>query len=312
MENLYLSFNVVMPVCLTMILGYFLKKIHVFDSSSLKKINSAVFKVFLPILIFYNIYTSEIADIFNFKLILYSILSILAVFLLAFIFVIIIEKDNKKRGVLIQGIFRSNFVILGIPFSTALYGNEINGTISVLIAIIVPLFNILAVICLEIFHNAKPDFKTIIKGIITNPLIIASSIGLIFLFAKIKLFSFIEPAMVDIKNMTTPLAIIALGGAIDFKSVKKNIKQIIIGILGKLVFTPLIVVGFGILAGFRNAELMILVTLSASPVAVSSYTMAQQMGGDDELAAQLQMFTTTLCIITVFLWVFVLKQFAFI
>ncbi len=308
MDNLILSFTVIMPIFIMMVLGYVLKKVNVFDNDTIKRLNKSVFKAFLPTLIFYNVYTSEIADVFNPKLILYSIISIIVVAILAFIVVFFSEKDNAKRGVLIQGIFRSNFAIFGVPLSISLYGDSITGTASVMIAIVVPLFNILAVIVLETFRSGTINLKNVLKGIITNPLIIASALGLLALFSKISLPTFVENTIRDISKASTPLALVALGGSIDFKKVKNNIKQLIIGIAGKLIVVPALILSFGILLGFRNEELAILISLSASPVAVSSFTMAQQMGGDSDLAAQLQMFGTTICIITVFLWIFLLKQ----
>lgn len=311
MDNLILSFSVVFPLFVMMVLGYFLKIVKVFNTQTLQQLNTSIFKVFLPILIFYNVYTSEISDIFNPKLIAYSIISILVVFFIALIFIPLIEKDNKKRGVLIQGIYRSNFVIFGIPLSVSLYNEQIQGTTAVLIAFIIPLFNLLAVVSLELFRGEKPDIKKIIIGIITNPLIISSAIGFLFLFSELKIPEFAETTIRDISRIATPLSLIALGGSIDFKKVKGNIHQLIIGIVGKLVFTPAFILSVGVLLGFRNAELSILLALAASPVAVSSYTMAYQMEGDDDLAAQLLMFGTALCVITVFLWIFLFKQLGF-
>lgn len=308
MDNLILSFTVIMPIFIMMVLGYVLKEVKIFDIETIKKINKSIFKVFLPALIFYNVYTSEIADVFNFRLIIYSIISIIIIAVLAFTVIVFCEKDNAKRGVLIQGIFRSNFAIFGVPLSVSLYGDSIMGTASVMIAIVIPLFNILAVIVLETFRSGTISFKNIIKGIITNPLIIASIFGLLALFLDVKFPDFIDNTIRDISKVSTPLALIALGGSIDFKKVKCNIKQLIIGITGKLIIAPAITLIGGILLGFRGPELAILISVSASPVAVSSFTMAQQMGGDIDLAAQLQMFGTTICIFTVFLWIFLLKQ----
>lgn len=312
MENLVLSFTVVLPLFIMMILGYILKVTKVFDEKTLIKVNSSVFKVFLPVLIFYNIYTSEIADSFNPKLIAFSVVAIVVVFLLCMLIIPVIEKDNKKRGVLVQGIFRSNFAIFGIPLSASLYSAQTTGSAAVLIAVIVPLFNFLAVIALEIFRGGKPELKKIIIGIITNPLIISSIIGLIILFTEVKFPTVIEKTICDISKIATPLALIALGGAVDFKKIKGNIKQLLIGMTGKLIVTPAIILSSAVILGFRTSELAILLALAASPVAVSSYTMAQQMQGDDELAGQLLMFGTAVSIVTVFLWIFILKQMGYL
>ena len=50
----------------------------------------------------------------------------------------------------------------------------------------------------------------------------------------------------------------------------------------------------------------------AAPTAVSSFTMAEQMGGDGELAGQLVVFTSAVSIITIFLWIFLIKQYGYI
>lgn len=308
MENLVLSFNIIFPLFLLMVLGYFLKAVGMLDKTTLKKLNSIIFKAFLPCLIFYNVYTSEVSDMFDKNLIIFSVASVVLSFLVLMAVIPLVEKDNKKRGVVIQGIFRSNFVIFGIPLSVALYGDGIVGSAAVLIAIVVPVFNFLAVLTLEIFRGGKPDMIKILKGIATNPLILSSVIGLIAMGVGLKLPSTIEKAIGDVSKITTPLALIVLGGSLDFKKIGGNAKQLAVSVIGRLVVMPCIFLPAAVYFGFRNAELAILLSLFGSPTAVSSFTMAQQMGGDDELAGQIVVFNTTLCVVSVFLWIFILKQ----
>ena len=308
MENLILSANVVLPLFILMITGYCLHKWKILDENTLKQMNKAVFKVFLPALIYYNVYTSEISEIFDKKLVIFSVVCVLAMFALLMAIIPIVEKDNRKRGVIIQGIFRSNFVIFGIPLSASIYGDSIVGSAAVLIAVVVPVFNLLAVISLEIFRKGKPDFVKILKGIATNPLIISSVLGLITLFTGLKLPSLIEKSISDLAKIATPLALVILGGSINFSKISGNIRQLVLCVISRLVIVPAVFLSLAVAMGFRNAELAILISVFASPTAVSSFTMAQQMGGDDELAGQIVVFGTTFCILTVFLWIFIFKQ----
>ena len=80
---------------------------------------------------------------------------------------------------------------------------------------------------------------------------------------------------------------------------------------GKLVAYPLLFIALAILMGFRDAHLAVLLTVFGSPIAVSSFTMAQQMGGDDKLAGQLVVFSSLLSVFTMFLFIFGLKELAF-
>ena len=219
MQNLIVSFNVVAPLLILMLLGGFLLRIHIFDTATVKKMNSAIFKVFLPALIFNNIYNSSIDDVKNIKTALYIVVIVVVMYLSSLLYVALTEKDNKKRGVMAQGMCRSNFVIFGLPICMLICGDEVMGKVAVAVAIVVPVLNIFSVLSLEIFRGGKPNLKKILKGIATNPLIIASVIGIIVLVSGIKLPSIIENAVSDVSKIATPLALVLLGASVNFSHI---------------------------------------------------------------------------------------------
>ena len=308
MGNFMTSFNVVFPIFVMMAIGYFIKNIKFIDDNTVKKNNALVFKLFLPMMLFKNVYESDISSVFNPKLIMFSLISSLIIIAVLFVIVPVFEKDNRKRGVLIQGMFRSNFVIFGVPVTEALCGSEVTGSAAVLVAIIVPVFNFFSVIALAVFDTKKADFKSVLLNIIKNPLIIASALGLGALLLGIRLPHVIEESVSYLAKVTTPLALMMLGASINFKRIGDNLVSMTCAVLVKLVIIPLIFVGAGIFVfGFRGAELAILLALFATPPAVSSFTMAQQMGSDDELAGLLVMFGTSFCLITMFVWIYIIK-----
>lgn len=308
MENLIVSFNVVAPLLMLMLLGAFALRLHIFDEVTVKKMNSAVFKVFLPVLIFNNLYNSSIDDIRNINTGLYAAGILAGAFIVSLLIVPMIEKNPQKRGVMVQGICRSNFVIFGVPLCMSICGESILGKISVAVAIVVPVLNVCSVIVLEYFRGGKPDVRKMIKGILTNPLIIASVVGLIVLLSGIKLPGIIRTAVNDVAKIATPLALILLGASINLSKVRGNLRQLAVAICGKLIIIPFVGISIAAILGMRGGDIALLIAALASPTAVSSYPMAQQMSGDGELAAQIVAFGTVLCIVTVFLWVFVLKQ----
>lgn len=312
MENLILSFNIIFPLFFTMALGYTLKLLKLYDDKTLKIMNNVVFKVFLPMLLFYNIYNTSLQDKIDWKLLGFAAIGVICIYLATTIIIIVLEKDNSRRGVMIQGIFRSNFVLFGIPVATSIYGDGQVGVVALLIAIVVPLFNMLSVVILEIFRGGKINVKKILKGIITNPLIIASLLGILTLILKIRLPEAIVKSISDVSKMATPLSLIILGGTFTFRKVKASLKETVICVIGKLIVVPCIMLPISIMMGYRNMDLVALMLIYASPTAVSSFTMAQKMDGDSDLAAQIVVFTSTFCILTVFAWIFILKQLSFI
>jgi predicted permease len=120
-----------------------------------------------------------------------------------------------------------------------------------------------------------------------------------------------EKFLAEIASIATPVALIILGGSVTYSSVKHNMRHLVLGVANRLIIVPAIGLGISILLGFRGLELILLLSLFASPAAVSSYTMAQQMDGDAELAGQLVVFTTTLSLVTLFFWISGLMAFGY-
>lgn len=308
MESLRLAFVCVAPIFLLMALGYFLKWIQFAKKETFDAVNKMVFRIFLPVLLFYNIYTTKAERILDLPLILFTVIAVLAVFLLGWIAVLFLTKDNKKRGVMLQGFFRSNYAILGIPLIGYVCGDGAKGLASLMAAVVVPLFNVLAVICLERFREGKPEMKKMVLGILKNPLIIACVLGMIFLGLGIKLPSVLEKTVGDLSKIATPLALIVLGASFTFSSIRGYGKEILAVTLARLVIVPFLMLFSAALLGFGKEAIACLLVVSGSPVAVSSFAMAQQMGGDEELAAQSVVISSVFCLVSLFVWIFLLSQ----
>ncbi len=308
MDSLLLSVEAVAPIFLLMLLGYGLKQGKITTKENFDAINKLIFKIFLPILLFYNIYKTDLSLVFDPKLILFTVTGVLLIFALGYGLVFVLTKDNAKRGVMLQGFFRSNFAILGIPLVNYICGDAAGGLSSLMVAIVVPLFNILAVITLERFRDGKVEFGKLLKGIITNPLVIGCVVGAVFLLLDIPLPSFLETAVSDAASIASPLAIVVLGASFRFSDIKGNIKELLVTVGTRLLIVPALAITAAVLLGFRGEALICLMVVFGAPTAVSSFSMAQQMGGDEKLAAQIVVFSSVLCLLTLFGWIFLLSS----
>ncbi len=308
MENLILSFNVVLPLFICIMVGYLLRRIGLVDDVLRQGLNKLSFKVFLPIYLFQNIATTDLGAAFNPKLLMFGSTGLLVLFLVLMVLIPRIEPENARRGVLIQAIFRSNFALFGLPVALPLCGQERIGPTSLLLGVTVPIFNVLAVIALETFRGGQPSVRKMLKGIATNPLIIGSLLGIAFNLLGVTLPEAVAKSVNDLGRVATPLSLVALGASFTFSSIRAFRRQLFIGVCGRLVAAPLLMLTLGILLGFRDETLVPILIMFGAPTAVSSFPMAQQMGGDSELAASLVVFTSGGAIVTIFLFVFALKQ----
>lgn len=312
MENFITTANAVLPLFLLMALGYFIRRTPLMDEHTHQMMNKLIFKLFLPILLFKNISTSRMDALSGSWVFLFAIIAETAVFLILFAVVPLIEKENSRRGVLIQAMGRSNYALFGLPLVEILFPGQDTAVASILVAISVPIFNVMSVIALEVYRGGKINVGKILRGIVTNPLIISCALGFVWMMTGLTMPQFLQSAINDAAKIATPLSLFVLGGAFEFSRVQCNLRPLVIGTLGKLVIVPLVGLTVTVLCGFRGMELAAMGVAFMAPCAVSSYPMAQQMGGDGELAGQLVVFTTAFSMFTVFGFMFALKSFGFI
>ena len=311
MENIIVSFNVIAPVFFLMVLGYLLVNYtSLADRKLTKQANAIVFKIFLPCMLFYNVYQSDIgAEIHSrIKLCIWAAGGLLILFVLLCLIVPKVVKQENQQGVVIQGIFRSNYVIFGVAVVQNMYGVKSTTTAAILSAILVPMYNFLAVVALSIFgEKRETDWKKIILDIVKNPLIISSVLGIIFSLLGIRLPTAVDTTVQDLAKLSTPIAFMILGGDLDFSKVRGNLKVASVVLTIKLVILPLIMIQMIVMMGYRDADLLSGLLAYQTPVAVSSYIMAQQAGADGQLAGQLVVFSSVLSIFTLFVTILILR-----
>ena len=303
-----ISANAVLPMCLIMALGYGTRRLGWIRREEISAINKIAFRIFLPCLLYYNVYCSDLSGSFDPLLMAYAVGGVLLTFGLSLGYTLLTEKLPERRGVMIQGMFRSNYVIMGIPVATALLGSDQLGTVSILIAVVVPLFNMLAVVVLEVFRGQKPKPLHILGQIAKNPLVIGSVLGILTLAAGIRLPHILEQTIQNISAIASPLQLFLLGAFFQFSGLKTYRRELVTVSAAKLIVSPGLFLGLGALLGFRGVAFVSLIGIFASPTAVNSFTMAQQMGGDAELAGDIVVVTSAVSMLTMFLWVFLFKS----
>ena len=303
-----ISANAVLPMCLIMALGYGTRRLGWIRREEISAINKIAFRIFLPCLLYYNVYCSDLSGSFDPLLMAYAVGGVLLTFGLSLGYTLLTEKLPERRGVMIQGMFRSNYVIMGIPVATALLGADQLGTVSILIAVVVPLFNMLAVVVLEVFRGQKPKPLHILGQIVKNPLVIASALGILTLAAGIRLPHILERTIQNVSAIASPLQLFLLGAFFQFSGLKTYRRELVTVSAAKLIVSPGLFLGLGALLGFRGVAFVSLIGIFASPTAVNSFTMAQQMGGDAELAGDIVVTTSAVSILTMFLWIFLFKS----
>ena len=320
MESLKFAVNATLPIVIIVVIGYFIKKLGLLDGGVAKAVNGIVFRVLLPAMLFLNIYSIDDLGKISLNYVWYVLGITFGLFLLFIPIVNVMFPVRNQRGVILQSIFRSNYALIGIPLATALFGESGAAVASLLAAFIIPVFNILGVICLCIYSDdGKINIKNILINIAKNPLIIGVVSGLtalafraLFVQADIDFrLSEIKPIFTVLNYLSsaaTPMALLALGAQFEFSAIPALKKQIIFGIALRSVLIPSLALTVAyFIEIFDGASFAAFVAMFATPVAVSTVPMCQSMGADHQLAGQLVVWTTAISSVVIFLASFVLK-----
>lgn len=311
MENFILAVNVVLPISLIMLLGAYLKRINMLDDVTVNKMNKMVFRVFMGVLMFVNIYnirTQNIDISKNFKFLFFPVLFVVMIFFISWLFYLKKVSDRPKFAVMVQGVYRGNFALFGLPVAESIYGAEGVAKVSMLIGIIVPLYNIIAVILLEYYSGKEVNWGKIIKSTLKNPLIIGCVSAALCIKMGINLPKPIYKTLSDLAKIATPLSFVILGASLKLGNMLKNLKKLVSVNLMKLIINPVITLLCGHYLNFSGVEMVALLAMSGCPTAVSSFTMAKEMDVAGDLAGEIVVSTTILSIFTIFVWVIILKN----
>lgn len=312
MDDLLFSLNTVFPLLVMMAVGFTARRVGVIGESAARQINACVFKIFLPLLLCFNIVDTQLGASTDVRTLLYAFVTTLLCFGTLFVITPRLCRDRPSCGVLIQGIARSNYAIFGIPLVMMMYPEGDTSIAVLLVAVVVPVFNVLSTIALMIFGGEKSSPWRIVKGVLLNPLILGTLAGFLLWYFRIPIPTLIETPLRSLSSVATPLALFTLGASLDFGKARANSRLLVIGVAGRLVVVPLIFLSLAVALGIRDVSLAALIAVYASPTSVSSFPMAQQMGGNGDLAGGQVVFTTVFSILTVFLWVFALKSLGFL
>lgn len=307
-ESFLLSINAVVPMSLLVITGYILRRIGLLKKEVIKSINKLVFSLFLTSNLIKSLVSADLSVSFSWQLSAYIVLSHIIILAVLWLIVPRFIRQKKCAGSFIQCVYRSNCVLIGFSICAHLFGSEGASAMALNLAIMVPVYNILSVVLLTYFGDPDAEggvsFVSLMKSIVTNPLIISSVIGVLLSAFHIRLPDIIREPLFDLADCSTPIAMLCIGAQFSFGHALSNAKTVSVACLLKLIVLPLLFIVPAIQLGFRGPQLGAILFFLAAPTAASAAIQAEAMDCDGELAGEIQLFSTFFSSITLFLWIF--------
>jgi predicted permease len=304
--------DVVLPVFLVIGLGAFLRSRGLLSEETRTALTRFVFYVAAPCLLFGSTARTPARESLN-PTVLGAVIAVTVVTAVA-AYLVAYRASPARRGVFAQGTHRSNMVFMGVPILTYAYGEQTLGSVAVLIGIMVVVYNFLAVIVLSLPHSGERRLGAVRAWGLTagqigrNPLIIGCAGGLALAVTGIPLPVTLERSLGLVGRTALPLALLSVGGDLDFRRLRGDIGVTAVVAAAKLVVYPALVALVLRAAGLAGPSLAAPVLLMASPTAVVSYIMSRELQGDHRLAGAIIIGTTTASLFTYAGWLLVLGR----
>lgn len=307
LESFMVALRVAIPMGVLMLLGVGIRKGGIVDRPNMQAMDKVAFYVFLPALIFRNIYETDLASTFDIRLLLFATFCMMFMFAMGLLIPKRLEPDHNKAAAIGQAIAHPNYALFGIAVAEAIYGVGNAGQVALLGVLVIPSVCALGVVILELNRSGKADFGQIFRSIFKNPLVLGALAALALQALPFQIPQLVYGVVQSLAAVATPICFLSLGVNLDLGELRHNLRPIGLGVGIRMLLVPILLLPLGVLLGFRGQAMTALMILCAAPAAVASYPMAVSMGADGPLAGQLVYCTTIASVITIFCFTFVLR-----
>jgi hypothetical protein len=256
-------------------------------------------------MIFHSISKASLKTQFDAAVLAITLLSVLAVFAVAWSAGKINRVRRGQLGTFIQTAFHGNLGYIGLAVAYYFLGNEGFVRASIIAGFVMILQNFLAVVALQLNSDnpstAGNRFEVAFR-ILGNPVILSAMAGILFSLSGLRVPLIIDRSLDILSGFALPMALLVIGGSLSFELMQLRILRVLSSSFMKLILLPGL--GFALyrLFGLASQDYLPGLILLASPTATITYVMAKEMNGDTDFAVAAISISTMFSAITFTLW----------
>lgn len=314
MDNLIFSLNAMMPLFFLMVVGMILRRTGVVGTDTANGMNKFVFTVGIPVLLFNDLATADLSDMWDPGFIGFCFVATLAGIALSYV-VSLPYRKTGYQGEFVQAAYRSSASLLAIGVMQNIYGTA--GLASLMVIGAVPLYNVMAVVILVAMRpgqatGSSASLGRTVRGVLTNPIIIGIVAGLLWALLRIPMPTVVGKTVGSIAGAATPVGFIAMGVLFDARKAFAVRGPAVLATAMKLVVLAALALPLAVALGYRDQALVAVLVMMGSATTLSAFVMARNMGHDGTLTSSVVMLSTLLSAFTLTGWLWLLKTLALI
>lgn len=299
-------FNALFPVFGVIFIGWALRRSNLLPDASWGPISRLAYLGLSPAVLFASIASADLSDVNLGGFLVAGILGFLAMAAITLALKPVLRIPGPTYTSFFQATCRWNGLLI-LALGISLFGAEGEVLVALIMAVSIPLVNMECVAVLSVWGDGKkPDWKSVIYRILTNPLILGSGCGALVNFLSVPVPTSIMDTIAMLGRAALPLILLAVGAGLDFSAMRARPRLLGLSVFVKLMVAPLVFYGIGLAMGLEGTPLTVLLLTGASPGAASAYVLAKQLGGDAPYSAGDITASALFCFITIPFWLAVL------
>ncbi|WP_114009046.1 AEC family transporter [Cohaesibacter intestini] len=308
-----LILEAMIPTFCLVALGLYIRRSEMVPENQWNGLETLSYWLFFPALIFHSLVSADLKNVPLGEMAgaLITTLVVMALILLVAYPMMksALSLDGPAYTSIYQSVLRWNgFIALSIVQKA--YGTDAMALVAVAMATMIPVINVIVVTILATFASkSKPQVASVLMNILKNPLIWASAGGLVFNMLEIPIWDAIGTTIEVTARAGLATGLLIVGAGLKLRYLFPPSLFNWIGTLWRLIAMPALALGVGLIFGLEGEVLEIAVICMAVPTAMNGYILAKKMGGDAELLNGMVTLQTGLAVLTIPLWLLIIRSF---
>ncbi|OOS24898.1 hypothetical protein B0680_03685 [Moraxella pluranimalium] len=290
-----LIINSLIPLVLCIALGAILHWYRFVPDTVWQGIDKLNYYVLFPSLLFLSISQAQVV-LSEFGSVMTAVAIVLMLATIAMTVANRLGVLYENIGVYTQSAIRFNTYI-GLALVASLFGNDGLTLYSLIIALFIPVINVISVLSLTAHQELSP--KRLIHNLMTNPLIVACILAIMVNLSPLSMPTAINELMRLLGTASLPLGLICIGAGLQFAGLLgRGLPLVMAHTLIRLLLMPALAFLVCGMMGITGIGRQVVVLFFALPTAPTAYVLTKVLGGNHALMAQIISLQTVLAMVT--------------
>lgn len=209
----------------------------------------------------------------------------------------------------------SNLLLIGIPLVQGVFGQAGFETLSLILAVHLPVMLLASVLLFQLFGPRGEDsvrlgtaVRQFLVKLFANPLILGILLGLVWRAGGIEMPELMRRLVEALSGVASPLALFAVGLNLSRFGLSGQMAPTLALSAVKLLLMPAVALLAALALDLPALDAKVAVAAAALPAGVNTYLIATQFGTGQGIASNVMTVATGSAILTISLWLWLLQS----